>query len=452
MKLAAWCIPALLLTACGTVDPGPGDAPLSIRPATLPPAWVGSRYEDSKVVLQADGAQGPLSWSLPQRADALHWLTIGESSGQLSGIPLDIVSPGASFLVRVGSGTAQAQREFSISVGCREGALSPCGVPDTGEARCVSGTRVCLNGTLGPCTADPGRPPFQADVTHCGGSCNETCSRTATNRCVGVCVCGSTGGPCTDPAAACCPGADGTADGFSCVSLQTPEHCGSCQTVCPDRPHTTRGCANSTCTSACAPGYLNCNGGSAPNGTDADGCETEILGNPGSCGACARRCPDALPHASKDRACSNGHCTYSCDGSWRNCTGAVAPACSDQTDDQDPNGCETDFGSVDTCNGTTKCPSFANGVPTCEADRPVTDPDAQFSCVGKCNTGFIDRPCNGVCKALNDPDNCGACGRSCPTIDTQDLNQSCSDTGACCTQLCDPSRRPPCGPELCRAP
>ena len=169
MKLGARWLPVALLAACGTVEPGQGQD-LSIQTAALPDAVVGRDYRERSVVLQAQGGGGSLSWSLPQLPPSLSgWLSIDESTGLLEGTPLDVVSPAADFVVQVTSGTAQAQEAFKLGVGCSEGAASPCGVPD--PTMCLAGTRVCLNGRLGTCTAAPGRPPYEADLTHCGPDC-----------------------------------------------------------------------------------------------------------------------------------------------------------------------------------------------------------------------------------------------------------------------------------------
>jgi len=457
MRLGAWWMPVgLLAAACGTVDSGGGEE-LSIRGSTLPDAVVGRDYQERNVVLEASRGSGVLSWSLPQLPPSLLWLTVGESTGQLAGRPLDVVAPGAAFVVQVTNGSATARQPFSLAVGCQEGATSPCGVPDTVAAMCIAGSRLCLNGALGGCAADVGRPPYEADASHCGAGCDETCPRTSTNRCIGTCSCGSSGAPCGGATPACCPGNDGRPESFGCVSLQTREHCGACQTACPDRPNAQPGCANSACTFACAAEYRNCNGGGqTEQGPDADGCETRVVDNPESCGVCGHRCPDTLDlrmHAKPGRSCQGGVCVYTCAGSWRNCTGSVAPSCARTFTQDDPDGCEVDFGSVQSCNGArVPCPGIDNGFATCTGDTPDPEASSAFSCGLRCNPGFDPDPCGAplACKRLNDPANCGTCGRACPEIGTDELNQFCSSAGQCCIQACDPSARPPCGPVVCQ--
>ena len=158
MKLVAWGLPvALLVAACGTGEPGKRQD-LSIQTAALPDAVVGHDYRERNVVLQARGS-GSLSWSLPQLPPSLSaWLSIGETTGLLHGTPLDVVAPSVDFVVQVTNGTSQAQERFTLAVGCSEGAASACGVAD--PTMCVAGTRLCLSGKLGTCTASPGRPPY----------------------------------------------------------------------------------------------------------------------------------------------------------------------------------------------------------------------------------------------------------------------------------------------------
>lgn len=136
MKLVAWGLPvALLVAACGTVEPGQGGQDLSIEAAALPDAVVGRDYRERNVVLQARGS-GSLSWSLPQLPPSLStWLSIGESTGLLEGTPLDVVSPSVDFVVQVTNGTAQAKGPFRLAVGCSEGTASPCGVPESDDVR-----------------------------------------------------------------------------------------------------------------------------------------------------------------------------------------------------------------------------------------------------------------------------------------------------------------------------
>jgi len=449
---ARWMPVALLAAACGTVGSDAGQD-LRIQTATLPEAVVGRDYRERNVVLHAQGGSGSLSWSLPQLPPSLaSWLSIGESTGLLEGTPLDVVTPSADFVVQVTTGTLHAQQPFKLGVSCSEGAASACGVPEA--TMCVAGTRVCLNGRLGSCTTAPGHPPYEADATHCGPNCDETCSRTSTNRCVGTCTCGAADGACSGAMPACCAGPDGRPESFTCVSLQTPEHCGSCQTACQAKMHTGAGCSNSSCTFPCDAAYLNCNGGTkTTDGSDADGCETRIDNDARNCGACGRACPAALPAgfntAGSAPSCTERECRYPCNlPRWHDCRNGSG-SCRDFTTDQDADGCEADFSSVHNCGGRGECPvTIANATATCTLSAGT----GQYECGLRCNQGFDPDPCGlpPVCKLLTDPANCGTCGRACPTIDTTEEHQYCSSSGECCVQVCDPDLKPPCGPVLCQ--
>lgn len=447
MKPGAWWLPVALLAACGTVEPGQGQD-LSIQTAVLPDAVVGRDYRERNVVLQAQGGSGALSWSLPQLpASLVGWLSIGESTGRLEGTPLDLVTPPVDFVVQVTRGGAQAQQSFRLGVGCAEGATTACGVPDA--TMCIAGTRVCLNGQLGACTASPGRPPYEADAAHCGPACSEICSRTSSNRCVGTCTCGGEPGPCSGATPACCAGPDGRPESFACVSLQTAEHCGACQTACQARTNTGVGCSSSSCTYPCTTGFRNCNGPVSTDGADADGCETRVLDNVSNCGSCGKACPATLPAsfhtAGTPPTCTDGGCRYACAGpQWHDCSGTPGN-CRDFTTDQDGDGCESDFSSVNNCGGHGVCPVT---IPNAHAVCTLNPGSGQYACGQQCGSGFDPDPCGGVCKPLNDPFNCGMCGRECQTVDTEFEHQQCT-AGKCCTQVCDPDRKPPCTPEVC---
>jgi hypothetical protein len=247
--------------------------------------------------LWSDGTTAGKTWCSGQEAArcrgafrlpaSVHLAQHRESTGLLEGTPLDVVA--VRWTAWSGHrGTTQARGPFKLAVGCsgwraRAGAGSDdvrrghAGVPEQGS---------------GPARR---RRPVRADVTHCGPACDLTCPRTSTNRCVGTCACGGEPGACSGATPACCPGTDGRPESFSCVSLQTPEHCGACQTACQAKANTTAGCASSTCTYACNEPWRNCNGGTGtnegPTRTDAKPGWTTTS----TTAALAARCPVFAP-------------------------------------------------------------------------------------------------------------------------------------------------------------
>lgn len=185
------------------------------------------------------------------------------------------------------------------------------------------------------------------------------------------------------------------------------------------------------------------------DGADADGCETRVLDNVSNCGACGKACPATLPAsfhtAGTPPTCTDGGCRFACAlPQWHDCSGTPG-ICRDFTTDQDGDGCESDFSSVNNCGGHGVCPVT---IPNAHAVCTLNPGSGQYACGQQCGSGFDPDPCGGVCKPLNDPFNCGMCGRECQTVDTEFEHQQCT-AGKCCTQICDPDRKPPCAPQIC---
>jgi serine/threonine protein kinase len=74
-----------------------------------------------------------------------------------------------------------------------------------------------------------------------------------------------------------------------------PDHCGSCQHLCPDLPHAQRGCGDVCTIWRCDAGYRDC------NGVVADGCEVAVGKDRLNCGHCGARCPPG-------KSCHDGRC------------------------------------------------------------------------------------------------------------------------------------------------
>ena len=111
-----------------------------------------------------------------------------------------------------------------------------------------------------------------SDKNHCG-ACGTACTDTTTThfKCDnGQCaldVCSGNAGDCDHNASNGCE-----------TDLNTPSHCGACTAVCPTYPNATPGCPNGSCTSACNnPQYQDCDS-ATHNGSDSNGCETNVLG------------------------------------------------------------------------------------------------------------------------------------------------------------------------------
>ncbi|MBI5535313.1 MAG: hypothetical protein HY898_21475 [Deltaproteobacteria bacterium] len=294
---------------------------------------------------------------------------------------------------------------------------------DTGFADCDSNAaNGCEAGVLG-------------DVLHCG-SCTTACSSAhGTPGCAtGVCTitCDSGWGDCDTGAAGCE------------TNLNTSkDHCGTCSTVC-SAPNATSECSSGSCAiSACSAGWSNC------DSQFADGCEAQTAANVTNCGACGRAC-STQGVASVD--CASSVCDSFCVAGWANCS---MPASG--PDD----GCELSVASNNTsCGGCgndcTKqgaglvCGSSgATSVCSCPSASACNPHSSAGTCLGnglcKCAGANCRRgehcehdsgqnvdycSCNGAaacaagqtccqtpsgCKDLTtDPQNCAACGHSCP--------------------------------------
>jgi len=115
----------------------------------------------------------------------------------------------------------------------------------------------------------------------------------------------------------------------------------------------------------CPAGYFDC----------GYGC-TDILNDPGNCGACSMACQPG-------QVCTSGTCTLSCQEGYQQCSGV----CRDT---------RTDQYNCGTCSMT------------CAAGYLCID----GSCSPDCPEGYTS--CSGVCKnTTNDPMNCGDCANAC---------------------------------------
>jgi hypothetical protein len=77
--------------------------------------------------------------------------------------------------------------------------------------------------------------------------------------------------------------------------LTDPDHCGSCDTVCPPLAHAERGCGGRCTIWRCERGFRDC------DAQAGDGCEIDVMTDPSNCGRCHHRC-------GADQRCEHGQC------------------------------------------------------------------------------------------------------------------------------------------------
>ncbi|WP_437605531.1 hypothetical protein WMF20_31075 [Sorangium sp. So ce834] len=170
--------------------------------------------------------------------------------------------------------------------------------------------------------------------------------------------------------------------------LTSAAHCGACDQLCVS-PNGTTGCIDGVCTvSSCTNNFADC------DGNPTNGCETNLLTDVRSCGACGA-------------SCLKEHTTAFCNGGNCNIMGCAQ----DHADcDLDPlTGCETDLRtSAAHCGGCNVACDFAHASEACVGGA------CEF---GACDAGYAD--CDGDltngCEANIGASlaNCGACGASC---------------------------------------
>ncbi|MBK6534072.1 MAG: hypothetical protein IPF99_32225 [Deltaproteobacteria bacterium] len=88
-------------------------------------------------------------------------------------------------------------------------------------------------------------------------------------------------------------------------------------TPCPAVANGVSRCGAGACTTACNPGFADCDGNAA------NGCETSTLTSEAACGRCGNVCPSAGGSA----ACVAGSCTLTCSAGRGDCDGSSANGC-----------------------------------------------------------------------------------------------------------------------------
>lgn len=271
-----------------------------------------------------------------------------------------------------------------------------CEVGICGIAACDDGRADC-DGLV-----DNGCESVLASDTQNCGACGKVCSAAnATAQCTAG-ICGI--GPCNSGFADC----DGLLqDGCETVLNTDAANCGACGTTCPGAPNATPICSDGSCSTACNSGFADC------DQDPSNGCEQNLAGN---CGVCGNTC--TLPHASGE--CVNGVCSFSvCDEGYADCDGKPA------------NGCEVNLRtSAGNCGQCGSNCWIANTNTAC-----VDGACAMSSCVpgyGDCNGQASD----GCEHAVNsDKENCGACGHACPAPPPGFADMACN--GGICVPSCD---------------
>ncbi len=178
-----------------------------------------------------------------------------------------------------------------------------CGYACLEQLFCKNGTCVCdENSNLTKCNPNAALCEIntQSDTQHCG-QCNHKCDDNSV---------------CTD--GHCCP-------------IKTREDWHDENSTFPeDNEQNAKllgfNFATSKCHYQCREGFDDCNGDN--DGSDADGCETNIAYDPDHCGQCGHQCPQ-YPYAITE--CQNGTCHYQCDEGFDNYGSKTKPNCRDTT-------------------------------------------------------------------------------------------------------------------------
>ncbi|AKU98231.1 Tryptophan synthase alpha chain [Labilithrix luteola] len=170
-----------------------------------------------------------------------------------------------------------------------------CVAGTCGHLKCGQDLRDC-NNDVGPgkCDSDGCEVDVTRDPNNCGG-----CGI----KCVGAEECIDEGNgwecavPCVRSGKSMCP--NGCAD-----LLGDPSNCGGCDNNCGTAgPNEVRSCKKGRCSVECATGFADC------NGDPSDGCEANLLVNPGNCGTCGNQCDVGAGQPCIEGKCLMTECT-----------------------------------------------------------------------------------------------------------------------------------------------
>ncbi len=238
------------------------------------------------------------------------------------------------------------------SFGCTDTGCDACALSGA-AAICVAGQ--CRVGTceagLGDCngsSADGCETNLESSMAHCG-SCGASCAISGAVSTCSAGQCSMTG---------CAPGfADcnaSSADGCEVDTKLSVSHCGACGNACLLQ-NAGPVCQAAKCAvGTCAAGWGNC------DGTEENGCETDLATSAQHCGACDATCPPANAQGS----CSASKCQVTA------CNAGFADCNTNQAD-----GCEVDLRTSAAHCGA--CNSAVSSGQIC-ADGVATHNDAAF--------------------------------------------------------------------------
>jgi hypothetical protein len=301
-------------------------------------------------------------------------------------------------------------------------ATAACAAGVCGIARCDDGFGNCDGNAANGCETELATSAGNCGA--CGSACaaqNATASCAAGRCAVGMCSAGF---------------ADcdmNPANGCESNTSTSASNCGGCGTVCA-LPNATASCVAGACTlGACNAGFADC------DGNPANGCESDLGSDPAHCGAC----PTACTVANGMPSCMSGRCGIArCNAGFADCDMNPANGCEVDlsSDNQNCGACATacatgqpcssgmcragcasgltmcGFTCVDLRTSVTNCGACGN---VCSSRMNASAACASGTCGVACNTNFGN--CNGDLRDGCEVDlrasleNCGACGRRCPS-------------------------------------
>ena len=413
-------------------------APLAIATTSLRIATVDVPYNEQ---LEAAGGIPPYGdWTLGAGAPA--WLQIDADSGALSGTP-DVAGSQLAVPVAVTDASAgggqTVERELALSVvECVEGAPAVCF--EAREGKCMQGSRTCSDGVWSDCEG----LVHSSHIDHCGPDCGGCDTAVADGCHLGSCTCG---------AAQACTGADRCCL-QQCVDAQNDDdNCGSCGHACADavahadNPH----CENGACDyDHCHAEYLDCDGDRS-NGCETP----RSMDNCAFCGvACGDPDWHATGYTCEPGGPHNSYrCLFeACELGFYDCNGDSAlenhelDGCEVEHDRQNCSGCGDDctgnpIGRA--CLFDEESESYTCG---CEELAHCPNTNSEQCCFGECVARVDPEHC-GACgySCLEHPD-----GPLCLTQENEyvcgcEVHEDCGPLEVCCDQVCRPIDEQNCG-------